>query len=197
LRSSVTVGRSAQALDSYDGWGEAMSIDIQSLYRSHRQRAHAIAWAYLKDDDEALDAVHEAFVRVQRASDGFNARSSPQTWLFRIVINVCLDMRRHRRRHPELHVDDIDMLAEAPQGSPEKSAELLELRAAICAGLARLSEAHRDVLVMREMSGLDYEQIANAEGCPRGTVMSRLFHARRRLRHLLRAHAKRSVARAA
>lgn len=166
-----------------------MSIDITSLYRDHRQRAQAIAWAYLKDDEEALDAVQEAFIKAQRSSDGFNGRSSPQTWLFRIVINVCLDMRRRKQRRPELPVDDIELLAQASNESPERNAEVLELRTAILAGLQRLSESHREVLVLRELSGMDYHEIAGAERCPRGTVMSRLFHARRHLRHHLRAHA--------
>lgn len=164
--------------------------DIAALYRKHRQRAFSIAWAYLKDEEEALDAVQEAFIKAQRNGDRFNGRSSPQTWLYRIVINVCLDMRRRKSRRPELHVEDVDVCEPRPCSidCPEKGVEDLELRAAIFDGLHKLSDNHRVVLVLREFSGLNYEQIAELEGCPKGTVMSRLFHARRQLRQLLGRH---------
>jgi RNA polymerase sigma-70 factor (ECF subfamily) len=163
------------------------TVDIASLYRKHRHRAFSIAWAYLKDEEEALDAVQEAFIKAQRNGDRFNGRSSPQTWLYRIVINVCLDMRRRKSRRPELHVEDVDIVEPRPCSfdCPEKGVEDLELRNAIYEGLRRLSDNHRVVLVLREFSGLNYEQIAELEGCPKGTVMSRLFHARRQLRQLL------------
>lgn len=166
------------------------TADIATLYRKHRQRAFSIAWAYLKDEEEALDAVQEAFIKAQRNGDRFNGRSSPQTWLYRIVINVCLDMRRRKSRRPELHVEDVDICEPRPCSidCPEKGVEDLELRAAIFDGLHKLSDNHRVVLVLREFSGLNYEQIAELEGCPKGTVMSRLFHARRQLRQLLGRH---------
>jgi RNA polymerase sigma-70 factor (ECF subfamily) len=166
------------------------TADIATLYRKHRQRAFSIAWAYLKDEEEALDAVQEAFIKAQRNGDRFNGRSSPQTWLYRIVINVCLDIRRRKSRRPELHVEDVDICEPRPCSvdCPEKGVEDLELRAAIFDGLHKLSDNHRVVLVLREFSGLNYEQIAELEGCPKGTVMSRLFHARRQLRQLLGRH---------
>jgi RNA polymerase sigma-70 factor, ECF subfamily len=161
-----------------------MHLDIASLYRKHRRRAFSIAWTYLKDEEEALDAVQEAFIKAQRSGDRFDGRSSPQTWIYRIVINVCLDLRRRKSRRPELHVDDVDIVEPRPcsPDCPEKSVEDLERRAAIYEGLRRLSDNHRVVLVLREFSGLDYEQIAELANCPKGTVMSRLFHARRQLR---------------
>ena len=92
-------------------------------------------------------------------------------------------MRRRKSRRPELHVEDVDVCEPRPCSidCPEKGVEDLELRAAIFDGLHRLSDDHRVVLVLREFSGLNYEQIAELEGCPKGTVMSRLFHARRQL----------------
>lgn len=167
-----------------------VELDIAALYRGYHRRAFSIAWAYLKNEDEALDAVQEAFLKAQRSSDTFNGRSSPQTWLCRIVVNVCLDIRRRKNRRPEYQVDDVDVCEPKTRSldCPERSFEDLELREAITRGLARLSENHRDVIVAREIAGLNYEQIAELEGCPKGTVMSRLFHARRQLRALLGTH---------
>lgn len=164
-----------------------VTLDITSLYRDCHRRAYAIAWAYLKDEEEAHDAVQEAFIKVYRAQDTFNGRSSPQTWLSRIVVNVCLDIRRHKSRRPELQLDDVEVCDPTPRAGdcPERGLEDRELREVITAGLDRLNAAHREIIILREMTGLNYEQIAEREGCPKGTVMSRLFHARRLLRNVL------------
>lgn len=162
-------------------------LDIDALYRHHRRCAFSIAWSYLRNEEEAHDAVQEAFIKVQRAAESFDGRASPQTWLRRIVANVCLDMRRRKRRRPELQVDDIEVVEPRPLSNdcPERGIEHLELRQAIVAGLDRLSDDHREIIILREVTGLNYDQIAEREGCPKGTVMSRLFHARRKLRAAL------------
>jgi RNA polymerase sigma-70 factor, ECF subfamily len=171
--------------ESFDA--PTVTLDIEALYRGYRRRAYSIAWAYLKDEEEALDAVQEAFIKAQRSADTFNGRSSPQTWLCRIVVNVCLDMRRRKSRRPEFQVDDVEVVDPRPSSSdcPERGFQDLELRATIEAGLDRLSPNHREIIILREVTGLNYEQIAQREGCPKGTVMSRLFHARRQLRAVL------------
>lgn len=165
------------------GSSRAAALDIDALYRGFHRRAHALAWSYLHDDDDADDAVQEAFVRAKRAVATFNGRAHPHTWMSRIVVNVCLDIRRHRRRRPELVVDDIEAVAPTTSfASPERGVYDLQLRAALNEGLRQLSEDHLQAIVLRELSGLDYEEMAVVGRCPRGTVMSRLFHARRRLR---------------
>ncbi len=169
--------------DTFDA--PTVTLDIEALYRDYRRRAYSIAWAYLKDDEEARDAVQEAFIKAQRSADTFNGRSSPRTWLSRIVVNVCLDMRRHKRRRPESQFDEIEVADPHPRDCPERGFQDAELRATIEAGLGRLSANHREIIILREVTGLNYEQIAEREGCPKGTVMSRLFHARRQLRAVL------------
>ncbi len=163
---------------------DAPELDIGALYRDFHRRAYALARAQLGDEDDAADAVQEAFVRVKRGVATFNRHSQPQAWLARIVVNVCHDLRRYRRRRPELHVEDVEAVAvvTCSQATPERSLQALELRAVLAEAIRRLSDDHREVIVMRELSGLNYEQIARAGRCPKGTVMSRLFHARRKLR---------------
>lgn len=123
-------------------------------------------------------------MKAKRSAATFNGVAQPTTWMNRIVVNVCRDLQRHRRRRPEHHVEDVDVVDAQPfaDASPEAALASIELRAALHEGLQRLSEEHRDAILMREVGGFDYQQMAVAGGCPKGTVMSRLFHARRKLR---------------
>lgn len=160
------------------------TLDIEALYRHHRARALHLARAYLHDEEDARDAVQEAFVKAKRASDTFTGQAQAHTWLCRIVVNVCLDVRRRRRRRPELSVDDVESVAVCPStdDSPAAVLERRELSKTLEEGLSRLSAHHRSTMLLREVSGLEYREIAAIEGCPPGTVMSRLFHARRHMR---------------
>ncbi len=160
------------------------ALDIEALYRNHRGRALQLARAYLHDEEDARDAVQEAFVKAKRASDTFTGQAQAHTWLCRIVVNVCLDMRRRRRRRPELSVDDVESVAwcASTEESPAAALERRELSKTLEEGLSRLSPHHRSTMLLRELSGLEYREIAAIEGCPPGTIMSRLFHARRRMR---------------
>lgn len=162
-------------------------LDLDALYRGYRRRAYAIAWAFLHDENDADDAVQEAFMKAKRSAATFNGIAQPQTWMNRIVVNVCRDLKRHRRRRPEHHVDDVDVLEplQHTDASPEAALASIELRDALHEGLQRLSHEHREAIILREVGGLDYQQLATAGGCPTGTVMSRLFHARRLLRNVL------------
>lgn len=162
-------------------------LDLDALYRGYRRRAYAIAWAFLHDENDADDAVQEAFMKAKRSAATFNGVAQPQTWMNRIVVNVCRDLKRHRRRRPEHHVDDVDVLEplQHTDASPEAALASIELRDALHEGLQRLSHEHREAIIGREVGGLDYQQLATAGGCPTGTVMSRLFHARRKLRSWL------------
>jgi RNA polymerase sigma-70 factor (ECF subfamily) len=163
--------------------------DVEVLYKQYHRQVYALAWALLRSEEEALDAVQEAFVKVLRASDRFEGRSTPYSWLYRIVTNVCLDRRRKRRRSREVELNPrIEQRQAAPPTSacaPAEAFESGQLRQALATSLQRLSREHRSVIVMRELQGLTYEQMARRSDCPQGTIMSRLFHARRKLRTLL------------
>ncbi len=166
---------------------ERTLCSLALLYRHQHHRALSVARGYLANDEDARDAVQEAFVKAQRAAHTYDGRASLQTWLHRIVVNACLDLARHRRRRPELCVENVESAASVDvrslgAGDPHRGVEQRELRDILETSLARLSDSHRDVLLLREVHGLDYAEIAAHEGCPPGTVMSRLFHARRHLR---------------
>lgn len=138
----------------------------------------------LRCEELAADVVQDTFVLAWRKLDRFAGRSGFYTWLFRIARNQALS--RLRARKPMASLDDQEWSAadRVISGEPAPDAELQKEddRMQLEQALARLSEEHRSILVLREMEELDYEQIAEALGVPVGTVRSRLFRARLQLR---------------
>jgi RNA polymerase sigma-70 factor (ECF subfamily) len=167
------------------------------LVERYQGRAYALALRVLRDEEQARDAVQDAFLKVYRSLDRFEGRSSFYTWLYRLVMNVCLDLRRRDRSDRHLEWDENlgtePMAGAAPlagsEGSlgfaPADEALRRELREQLAAAIDELPEAARETLVLREVEGLSYAEIAEALGIPKGTVMSRLHYARRRVREIL------------
>jgi RNA polymerase sigma-70 factor (ECF subfamily) len=157
---------------------------FEQLVRAHQKRAFSVAFGILRDREEASDVCQEAFLRVLRSLDRFERDSRFYTWLYRIVVNLCLDVCRSRR--PHLPLDEVaNFELVSPVDDPAHAVSANERRAQLDAALAQLSPNHRTVLVLRELQGLSYKEIAASMRCSIGTVMSRLFHARRRLLEVL------------
>ena len=167
------------------------------LVERYQGRAYRLALRVLRDEDAARDAVQEAFVKAYTALERFEGRSSFFTWLYRLVINQCIDMRR--REHGDRRVEwrEGDVLEEAELPLAPEAAELApalpvdlaarsELREHMASAIEKLPDATRETLLLREVDGLSYAEIAEAQGIPKGTVMSRLHYARRKLQELLR-----------
>jgi RNA polymerase sigma-70 factor, ECF subfamily len=154
------------------------------LVRRTQQRAYAVALGVLHHREDARDACQEAYLRAYRNLDRFDGKSRFSSWLHRIIVNVCID---RLRRVPPLNAVALDDVAPTLAGSddPARTVEGAELGGRIGEALQQLSTAHRTALVLREVQGLSYLEIADAMRCSVGTVMSRLFHARRRLQALL------------
>lgn len=172
---------------------------FRALFQRYHRRAYALAFGVVRSQDDALDVVQDAFLKAHRHLGSFEGTASFFTWLYRIVMNVAIDHLRKVQRTPQVDYDDAvahleDDLARggealSPQllhGNPAKELARREIREKIDEALARLSPNHRAVLVMREVDGLSYEEMARAMKCSKGTIMSRLFHARRYMqKHLL------------
>ena len=165
---------------------------FEELVARHRDKIYARAYSMMRSEDEALDLSQEAWVKGWQRLKQFQGDSSFATWMTRIVINLCLDqLRRHKRQRAE----SIETLDEETGGverqmpvitvNPTAGLERIELRKRIDQALGQLTEAHRSVLVLHEFEELEYKEIAKKLGCSIGTVMSRLFYARRRLAALL------------
>lgn len=164
------------------------------LFERYHRRAYALAFGVLRHQDDALDVVQDAFIKAHKYLDKFEGNSSFYTWLYRIVMNLAIDhMRKHRRVKPvELDEQNLDgtanddgLLPKILGGNPGRALLDKEIRARIDQALGELSENHRSVLVMRELEGMSYEEMAAAMNCSKGTIMSRLFHARKNMQKRL------------
>jgi RNA polymerase sigma-70 factor (ECF subfamily) len=153
------------------------------LVRRHQQRALMVALGVLHHKEDARDACQEAFLRAFRALASFDGTAQFATWLHRIVVNICIDKRRHKG-NGAVALDDVEGML-AGNDDPARTVEGAELAGRIRAALARLTANHRTVLILREVQGLSYQEIADAMECSIGTVMSRLFHARKKLQAIL------------
>jgi RNA polymerase sigma-70 factor (ECF subfamily) len=165
---------------------------FEELVARHRDKIYARAYTMMRNEDEALDLSQEAWVKGWQRLRQFQGESSFGTWMTRIVINLCLD---HLRKHKRQRTESLDEINEEAGGverqmpvvtvNPTEGLERGELRQRIDGALGQLSYHHRTVLVLHEFEELEYKQIAKVMGCSIGTVMSRLFYARRKLAALL------------
>jgi RNA polymerase sigma-70 factor (ECF subfamily) len=164
---------------------------FRQLVQRYQRKVYGVAFGMLHDVEDAMDVTQEAFIRVHRYLDRFKGSSSFFTWLYRITINLCIDHLRRQGKaqtvdyddtvsHPE-HESGGQLLPWSMDTNPAKAMDRKELREAIDRALSTLSAKHRAVILMREVEGLSYAEMATVMQCSKGTIMSRLFHARRRM----------------
>jgi RNA polymerase sigma-70 factor (ECF subfamily) len=165
---------------------------FEELVARHRDKIYARAFSMLRNEDDAIDLSQEAWVKGWQRLHQFQGDASFATWMTRIVINLCLDQLRKQKR---IKNESIDEMNEETGGverqmpvitpNPTEGLERSELRQRIDKALSQLSYEHRTVLVLHEFEELEYKLIAKKMGCSIGTVMSRLFYARRKMAALL------------
>ncbi len=165
---------------------------FEELVARHRDKIYARAFTMMRNEDEAVDLSQEAWVKSWQRLQQFQGESSFGTWVTRIVINLCLDQLRKRKRQ---RTESIEAMDEETGGverqmpvvtvNPTERLERGELRKKIDDALAQLSHEHRTVLVLHEFEDMEYKEIARTMDCSIGTVMSRLFYARRKMAALL------------
>lgn len=167
---------------------------FRELVGRHQRKAHGVAYGIVRNADDAREVTQDAFMRVYRHLNDFEGQASFSTWLYRIVVNLSIDLIR--RRSPGRKLVELDDQTDL-EGSPHEllpyrgdrdpfvSLDRARLVGAVQACLDQLPEYHRTIIVLREVEGLSYEEIAEVTEVPRGTVMSRLFHARRKMQRLL------------
>ncbi len=167
---------------------------FRELVGRHQRKAHAVAYGIVRNADDAREVVQDAFMRVYRHLDDFEGQASFSTWLYRIVYNLSIDALRRRSPGRAVELDDRTDLEGAPDelvpwrgaGDPFAALDQRRLGEAVQECLDKLPPYHRTVIVLRELEGLSYEEIAQTMEVSKGTVMSRLFHARRKMQRMLR-----------
>ena len=157
------------------------------LVIKYQKRVYALTVRMCPTRDLAEEAAQEAFLSAWQGLPFFRGDSAFSTWLYRLASNACVDLLRKEGRHQGPSLDDEAVSAEVPdtRPTPEAAAEQRELRAQIEAGLRSLSPEHREVLVLREIQQLSYDEIADALSLDLGTVKSRISRGRRQLRNFL------------
>lgn len=162
---------------------------FEALVALHSRRVYNLALGYTGRHHDAEEIAQTVFVKVWKALPQFRGASAFSTWLYRLTLNACTDhYRRERKRRGDLSLDDPDLAPirdAAP--SPEEIVIQREEEAILRKALAELPEQHRVILILREMDGLDYQEIAQVLDLEMGTVKSRLARARRALREKLLA----------
>jgi RNA polymerase sigma-70 factor (ECF subfamily) len=169
---------------------------FRRLVERHQRRAFAIALGMVRDENDARDLVQEAFLRVYRGLDRFQGGSSFFTWFYRIVTNLAIDFMRKPGRKESEHDDararldaadeaDFPFVSRIDGAEPLDAVHRQELAQRLRTALDALPPYHRGVVLMREVEGMSYEEMAEAMNVSKGTIMSRLFHARQKLQRAL------------
>ena len=169
-------------------------VAYEELVNRYRTKVYSLAFSVIGNPEDANDIAQEAFVRAWRALGRFRGQSSFYTWLYRVTINLGIDWKQRQAHRPTVELDekigleekqDVDFVGGRAE-RPSENLERVELRTAIETAMAKLSEEHRAVVWLKEFEDMSYKEIAKTMGCSIGTVMSRLFYARKHLAKLLR-----------
>ncbi len=168
---------------------------FSQLVLKYERRIINYAFRMLRDQNDAEDAAQEAFLRAYRKLDSFNGDSAFSTWLYTILNNICLDVLRKRKRageHAQISInqnsadeDEYEIQIEDASPGPYDSYRQKAAMKALEAALEKLSDEHKAVIVMRDINGLEYDEIAKITGTSLGTVKSRISRARIALRKIL------------
>lgn len=165
------------------------------LVTRHRSRLYGMVRNMVQNDADAWDLTQEIFVKIWKALPRFEANAQFSTWTYRVAHNAVYDWLRKRKIRPEHELDEslVRSSSIAPGATtapgeatpPDEALGQLELRGRLAQAMDQLSENHRTAILLKEVQGLKYREIAEVMGCSIGTVMSRIFHARQQLQGLL------------
>jgi len=174
--------------------GNAEAFD--ELVVRYRTRVFGMIYNMVHSEQDAWDLAQDSFLKAWKSIKRFRGQSSFYTWIYRIVMNVTIDwLRKKQIKAGGAEFDDAIQLKEVDPASktmpkadalPSENLEQREIRTEIDKAIAQLSPEHRAVILMKEIDGMQYHEIAEALGCSIGTVMSRLFYARKKLQNLLK-----------
>jgi len=168
---------------------------FNELVTKYRGKVYAMIYNMIHNEQDAWDLAQDGFLKAWKSIGRFRGQSAFYTWLYRIMMNVAIDWVRRKQITGDAEFDEELGLKEVEAGAstvpqaeplPFEKMEREEIRKRIDEAVEKLSPEHRAVILMREMDGMQYEEIAEALGCSTGTVMSRLFYARKKLQGALR-----------
>ena len=160
----------------------------EALVKENEKNVYNLALRMTGNSEDAADMAQEAFIKAYNSLTAFRGDSKFSVWLYRIVSNVCLDFLRSRSRKQTVSLstenddgEEVELDSADETHSPEPLLDRSLTRDAVRRGLAALPPDHREILLLREIQGLSYEEIADVLGLEAGTVKSRIFRARKKL----------------
>jgi RNA polymerase sigma-70 factor (ECF subfamily) len=163
------------------------------LVERYQGRIFAVAYGVLHHREDAREVTQDAFIKAYRNLPGFRSDASFYTWMYRIAVNLAIDLKRRAHRTRETTFEDIklspdEVYVTGPRilGTPAEQLEEKQLSGKIREAIDQLPDEQRTAIILREVHGLSYKEIADTMGCAEGTVMSRLFYARKKLQEMLR-----------
>lgn len=170
---------------------------FRELVERYQRRVLAVVTGMLHDREAALDVTQETFIKAYRSIGRFKGDASFYTWIYRIAVNLAIDYQRREWRRPivdgsrgpgeSMNDELVDRLGdEAPGADPFQAAKDSELRERVREAIDELTPDHKAVILLRELEGLSYEEISRVMQCSKGTVMSRLHYARKKLQKRLK-----------
>jgi RNA polymerase sigma-70 factor (ECF subfamily) len=168
---------------------------LEPLFKKYRERIYRICYRVVFNKEDALDLTQETFLKALRAINTFKKESRFYTWLCQIAVNASIDFLRKRNRRQSVAYDEVvfdeSKLSNALSRNtlqPLRNLEIKEIGRLVAEAMNALSEDHRAVFSLFALGDMSYKEIAEVAGCPEGTVMSRLFYARRKLQDALRQY---------
>lgn len=168
---------------------------FDKLVQMYMKRAYSVAFRYMQKDDDAQDMVQEAFIKVYINIDKFNENYGFSSWFYRILINCCINALKKRRKvgslayswemDKEIGADKNNIGEQNLTKDPEEDLILKEKNTIIMEGINSLPSKQKDVLILYDIEGFDQREISNILNIPVGSVMSRLFYGRKKLKKYL------------
>jgi RNA polymerase sigma-70 factor, ECF subfamily len=184
MTTATTIDEQSIIIQAQQGDPHAFS----ELVKLYQKRAYGIAYQYVGNREDALEMAQDSFVKAYKAMKRFDTQMPFYPWLYRIVKNTCLNYLKKKKRRGEVSLNAMmhhgyDIASSHRDG--ERRVHLSELRDSIADAMTRLSESHREIVLLRHVHDMSYSEIADSLDIPRGTVMSRLHGARRNLRQAM------------
>ena len=160
---------------------------FEELIRQYEKKVYTLCFRMCGSSEDAEEAAQDTFLALWRGIDRFRQESSLSTWIYRLASNACIDTLRRRKKQNAVSLDDEELFIDAvdPSPQPQETAERREVQRLLQKGLLSLPEEYRKVLILREIEGLSYTEIAESASLELGTVKSRISRGRALLRNFL------------
>lgn len=161
---------------------------FEELIRQYEKKVYTLCFRMCGNSEDAEEAAQDAFLALWRGIDRFRQESSLSTWIYRLATNACIDtLRRRKKQSGSVSLDDEELFVDAVDTSPQpqETVEYREAQKLLQEGLSALPEEYRKVLILREIEGLSYTEIAESASIELGTVKSRISRGRSLLRNFL------------